>query len=129
MKKINYPIGLKPKLKRRYKYLIERIGYNPLDFGFDFDWFLNGRSMSFSKKLEDRTILLEVNYWFGSCWMRFYKNTYCTNLFEFKDSFPDLRNFKRVLKVSELHKRIGVPGYNYFDENGRWKFQYDEKYA
>lgn len=117
------------KLTRRYAYLISKIGYNPIDYGFEFDWFVNGRSISFSKKLEDRTILLEINYWFGKVWMGIYKNTYCTNLFKFEKTFPDKRNFERILKVSEKHKRIGVPGYRYKNERGTYSFQYDENYA
>lgn len=124
---MKYPRGLRPKLKRRYKYLINKVGYNPLDFGFDFDWFF-GRSLCFSKKLKDRTILLTFNYWFGKSFFSLYKNTYSTELFSFKNEFPNERNFRRLLCVSEKHKRIGVPGYHYQDKKGRWKFQYDESY-
>ena len=117
------------KLTRRYAYLISKIGYNPLDYGFEFNWFVNGRSISFSKKLEDRTILLEINYWFGKAWMGIYKNTYCTNLFKFKKTFPDKRNFERILKVSENYKRRGVPGYWYENDRGTYSFQYDKNHA
>lgn len=117
------------KLKNRYRYLISKIGYNPLDFGFAFDWFVNGRSICFSKTINDRTILLNVNYWFGKCSMVFFKDTYCTPLFEFKSEFPDERNFKRLLLASEKFKRKGVTGYHYKNERGTYSFQYDENYG
>lgn len=125
---MKYPKDIHPSLKRRYKYLINKLGYNPLEYGFEFDWFVNSRSVSFSKKLTDRTILLSFNFWFKNSWLCLWKDTYCTKLFDFENTSPDKRNFERLLKVAENHKRIGVPGYWYKCDKGHYKFQYDEKY-
>lgn len=91
---------LSPKLKRRFRKLINELGYNPLDYGFKIDWFVNGRSLCFSKKINNRNILLNINSWNGTRYLEFYRTTYSSPIFKFK-TFIDKRNFERCLKTAE----------------------------
>ena len=126
---MNTPAIKSKKLKARYRLIIGKLGYNPLDYGFSFDYFVNGRSITFTKKLSDRSIIICVNYWFNKSYLSIYRDTYCTELFDFKNNnIPNKRSFERVLKVCELYKRRGVPGYWSRNERGKLSFKYDEKY-
>lgn len=129
--KIRTPVNLvgNTRLKSRFKYIVRKIGINPMELGFEFQFFWNGRSMTFSKKIKDEHILLSMNYWNGDYYLTIYRDSFQDMRFSF-DSFNKYpityHNIQRIVKIVERTKTRGVTGYWYTCDAGYLKFQFDE---
>lgn len=127
---MEYPKQLKkePRLLNRFKYIINKIGFNPMELGFEFQFFLNGRSMMFGKQISDGTIIIAMNYWRESYYTSVYFNSLSDIRFQFNsfNKYPVTNhNISRIINIIEKTKTRGVTGYWYKCDAGYLKFQFD----
>ena len=84
--------------RRRYKYLINMLGFNPLDLGFNFDYFCNTRAITFSKEIgEGKKICIDFYSWFGKSWLYLFCNDYAHMLKRWDNEIPSVEAVKAII--------------------------------
>lgn len=84
------------KIKRRYYFLVKKLGFNPFDFGFEFDWIVNYKAISMSKKVGEDKILFDFNSKAKKAWSLISSNCYDNKILKL-DRLPTKSEFENAL--------------------------------
>jgi hypothetical protein len=88
------------KVKKRYLFLVKKLGFNPFDYGFKFDWIVNHKAISMSKQIGQDKILFDFNSRAKKAWSLLSRNCYDNKILK-NDRLPTKEEFEKALS---LHK-------------------------